>query len=179
MAAQEVTRAKGEGMKRIFLPAAVAAIAGLVLAAGVTASPDSSAAVRFGHPAAGSKFPPPQGHDASSNAKDNLIPRTVVITRDGTVTYAIDGFHQPIVYEAGTVPSDIDAPPFPPEENIFVTPPAGPLAPGQLARAPLNEPPATGTWTADVFDAPGTYLVICNITPHFSFFKMYGWVVVK
>ena len=94
-------------------------------------------------------------------------------------TFTIDGFHQPVVYEAGTVPSDIEAPPFPPEENIFVTPPAGPLGPGQLDRGPLNEPPATATWTTDVFDTPGRYLVICNITPHFGFFKMYGWVVVE
>jgi hypothetical protein len=161
------------------LPAAIAAIGGLVLAAGVTASPDSSATVRFGNPTAGSKFPPPEGHDASSNAKDNLIPRTVVLSGPGSVTFRIDGFHQPIVYEAGTVPADVDPPPFPPEENIFVTPPAGPLAPGQLDRGPLNEPPTTQSWTTDVFDEPGRYLVICNITPHFAFFNMYGWVIVK
>lgn len=149
-----------------------------MLAAGVTALPDGSATVRFGNPTAGSTFPPPEGHDASSNAKDNLIPRTVTIARGGSVTYAIDGFHQPIVYEAGTVPSDIEAPPFPPEENLFVTPPAGPLVPGQLARGPLNEPPATQTWTTSLFDEPGRYLVICNLTPHFSFFDMYGWVIV-
>ena len=163
-------------MRRLLLPAAIAAIAGLVLAAGVTASPDASATVQFGNPTAGSKFPPPDGHDASSNAKDNLIPRTVVISGPGSVTFAIDGFHQPVVYEAGTAPGDIAVPAFPP--NLFVTPPAGPLAPGQLARGPLNEPPATQSWTTDVFDTPGRYLVICNLTPHFGFFKMYGWVIV-
>ena len=163
-------------MRRIFLPAAVAAIAGLMLAAGVTAAPDSSATVRFGNPTAGSKFPPPEGHDASSNAKDNLIPRTVVISGPGSVTFDIDGLHQPVVYAAGIDPGDITVPAFPP--NFFVTPPAGPLAPGQIARGPLNEPPATASWTTS-FGAPGKYLVICNITPHFSFFKMYGWVIVK
>lgn len=29
------------------------------------------------------------------------------------------------------------------------------------------------------FSQPGKYLVICNLTPHFSFFKMYRWVIVK
>ena len=166
-------------MKRVSAVAVIGLLVGLVTAAAVAALPDGSASVRFGNPGAGSPFPPPAGHDSSSNAKDNLIPRTVSIAVGGTVTYTIAGFHQPIVYEAGTEPTDIQAPPFPPEANIFVTPPAGPLAPGQLARGPLNEPPATSTWTADVFDAPGRYLVICNITPHFSFFKQYGWVNVR
>ena len=163
-------------MRRIFLPAAIAAMAGLVLAAGVTASPDSSATVRFGNPTVGSPFPPPDGHDASSNAMDNMIPRTVVISAPGSVTFDIAGFHQPVVYAAGITPDDIAVPAFPP--NLFVTPPAGPLSPGQIARGPLNEPPATQSWTTS-FGAPGKYLVICNLTPHFGFFNMYGWVVVQ
>ena len=161
-------------MRRLLLPAAIAAIAGLVLAAGVTASPDTSATVRFGNPDAGSGFPPPDGHDASSNAKDNMIPRTAVIAAGGTVTFEFAGDHQAVVYDAGTAPEDITVPAFPP--NFFVTPPFG-LTPGQLAKGPL--PGTAPSWTADVFDEPGRYLVICNITPHFDFFNMYGWVIVK
>ena len=121
-------------MRRLLLPAAIAAIAGLVLAAGVTASPDTSATVRFGNPDAGSGFPPPDGHDASSNAKDNMIPRTAVIAAGGTVTFEFAGDHQAVVYDAGTAPEDITVPAFPP--NFFVTPPFG-LTPGQLAKGPL------------------------------------------
>jgi len=165
-------------MRRIFLLAATAAIAGLVIAAGVTASPDSTATVRFGNPTAGSPFPPPDGHDASSNAKDNLTPRTVVISALGSVAYTIerDGFHQPVVYAAGTEPGDIAVPAFPPE--FFITNPGAPPAFPQIAKGPLHEPGTPEvTWTTS-FTEPGRYLVICNLTPHFGFFKMYGWVVV-
>ncbi len=104
---------QGGIMRRLLLPAAIAAIAGLVLAAGVTASPDATRRC-IRQPDGGLEFPPPDGHDASSNAKDNLIPWTVVISGPGSVTFAIDGFHQPVVYEAGTAPGDIAVPAFPP-----------------------------------------------------------------
>ena len=90
------------------------------------------------------------------------------------MTFEFAGDHQAVVYDAGTAPEDITVPAFPP--NFFVTPPFG-LTPGQLAKGPL--PGTAPSWTADVFDEPGRYLVICNITPHFDFFNMYGWVIVK
>ncbi|HET9241939.1 MAG TPA: hypothetical protein VFN99_00760 [Gaiella sp.] len=164
-------------MRRILVPAAIAAIAGLVLASGITASPDSSAVVRFGNVDAGSPFPPPDGHDASSNGEDNVIPRTVVISAPGTVRFDIEqfGFHQPVVYAAGIQPGDIAVPAFPP--NLLLSPPVG-LTPGQIAKGPLHEPGMPPvSWTTS-FSAPGKYLVICNLTPHFAFFNMYGWVIV-
>lgn len=145
--------------------------AALIVPAVVGAGPDSSATVRFGNPDAGSPFPPPDGHDASSNAKDNLIPRTAVISAGGTVTFNIAGFHQPAVYQAGTTPGDITVPTFPP--NLFVNDPDG-----RLALGPVNAPPATSSFQ-QTFSTPGRYLVLCNITPHFAFFNMYGWVIVK
>ena len=159
-------------MRRLVVLSAALVLLGLGFAAAVVASPDSSATVRFGNPDAGSTFPPPEGHDASSHAKDNVIPRTAVISRGGTVTYEIDGDHQPAVYAAGTAPSDIDVPPFPP--NFLIND-----ATNRLALGPLNLAPATTTWTSPPFSAPGRYLVICNVTPHFAFFRMYGWVDVK
>ena len=44
----------------------------------------------------------------STQAKDLMIPRTVVIPVGGQVTYEIDPFHRVNVYRAGTAPSDID-----------------------------------------------------------------------
>ncbi len=153
----------------MLLSAAVA----LLIPAGVFAGPDSAATVRFGNPSAGSPFPPPAfEHDSSSNARDNLIPRTSVISAGGNVTFNVAGFHQPAVYAAGTTPDDIDVPPFPVPFNLFINDANGRLALGA---------PVEGAWTppADTFDTPGRYLVLCNVTPHFAFFNMYGWVIVK
>ena len=151
----------------------VVALAALVVPAVVVADPDSSATVRFGNPDVGSPYPPPIfEHDSSSNARDNLIPRTSVISAGGNVTFDVAGFHQPAIYEAGTTPSDINVPPFPVPFNLFINDPDGRLALGA---------PAEGPWTppAGTFDTPGRYLVLCNVTPHFAFFNMYGWVIVK
>ena len=147
------------------------AVAALAVPAIVAAAPDGSADVRFGNPTAGSPFPPPD-HDRSFNGMDNLIPRTVSISAGGTVSYLIDGFHQPTVYRAGTEPEDIAI--VGPEP--FVNDPDG-----RVAMGPLNLPPGTQTWTtpAGTFATPGRYLVLCNFTPHFAFAKMYGWVNVK
>ena len=153
---------------------AVGALA--ILAPAVLAGPDSSATVRFGNDDVGSSYPPITEHDESGNGKFNLIPRTVTIPVGGRVTYDIlvrFGIHQPTVYEAGTTPDDIDIQgPFP-----FINDPDGRIEIGP----PVNVATGTGTWTtaAATFDKPGRYLVLCNFTPHFAEFDMYGWVNVK
>jgi len=137
------------------------------------AGPDSTATVSFGTLDTGSPFP--RGHDSSFNVGENLVPRTVVISEGGSVTFEIDGFHQVAVYKAGTTPDDITVPAFPP--NLFINDPNG-----RVALGPLNAaPPATTSWTtpAGTFSTPGRYLVLCNVTPHFAVAKMYGWVEVK
>ena len=156
------------------LGAAVVVLGVLAVPTAVLALPDDSATVRFGNPGAGTTFPPPDGHDASPNAQDNLIPRTVNIVRGGTVTYEIDGFHQPAIYEPGTTPSDITVRPFPAFE--FVDDPDGRIVGGL---GPLNFPPGTQSWESPALTQPGKYLVLCNFTPHFAFVNMYGWVNVK
>jgi hypothetical protein len=154
----------------------VTALALIGLPATEATALDSTATVQFGRPDTGSPFPPPSGHDQSSNAKDNMVPRTVVISQGGSVTFEIAGLHQPAIYEAGTTPSDITPTTDP-------TPPPGRVndSNGRLVLGPLNAPPATTNWTspAGTFDQPGRYLVICNILPHFANFNMYGWVIVK
>ena len=57
-----------------------------------------AASVQFGQPNVGSPFPPGEAHDHSFNAKDNLVPRTVVIDVGGTVTYQTFGVHQVAIY---------------------------------------------------------------------------------
>ena len=154
--------------------ALLAVAVGLTVPAVVGAGPDSSATVRFGNPTVGSPFPPPAfDHDSSPNATDNLIPRTSVISAGGNVTFEVAGFHQVMVYEPGTTPDDIVVPPFPP--NLFINFDGGLLlAAGPPAGVEGSWTPPTGT-----FAAPGRYLVLCNVTPHFAIDNMYGWVTVK
>jgi hypothetical protein len=40
-------------------------------------------------------------------------------------------------------------------------------------------PPSRSAVVQKQFNAPGRYLVICNLRPHFTEFNMYGWVNVK
>ena len=162
--------------RQAMLAVAIVALTLFGLPAGEATALESTATVQFGRPDTGSPFPPPSGHDQSSNAKDNLTPRTVVIAAGGSVTFEIAGFHQPAIYQAGTTPADI-------VPTTAPTPPPGRVNDpnGRLALAPLNIPPATTSWTspAGTFAEPGRYLVICNIRPHFVTFEMYGWVIVQ
>jgi plastocyanin len=141
---------------------------GLLVPAVVLAGPGSSATTTYGNLQAGSPFPPAE-HDSSFNGEDNIIPRTVVISAGGSVTFEIDGDHQAAVYTPGTTPADITVPAFPP--NFLINDPAGRLFLGPFG--------ATSTTGPGTFAAPGKYLMICNVTPHFAFANMYGWVIVK
>ena len=156
-------------------PAGVAAAASGSLAA----STPLSAEVLFGVPGVGSPFPPPAGHDSSSHAQDDLVPRTVVIQRGGRVTFNTFGPHGVAIYEDGTEPGDID--------TTALAPPTAPCPPVPLIDDPdrrvavvAPQPCAGGTTTpAYTFHNPGRYLVICRFLPHFAEFEMYGWVIVR
>jgi len=140
-----------------------------------------SATIAFGQPNTGSPFPPPSGHDQSSHAKDNLVPRTVVIARGGTVTFDLSGPgrapHQVAVYPDGTEPGDVDITALKPP--VAGCPPAPLIVdPDGIVLAP--QPCAGGTTSPSrTFTQPGRYLVICTFLPHFAQFQMYGWVIVK
>jgi plastocyanin len=140
-----------------------------------------SATIDFGRPDTGSDFPPPSGHDQSSHAKDNLVPRTVVIATGGTVTFDLSGPgrapHQVAVYPAGTEPGDVDTSALAPP--VAGCPPAPLIVdPDGIILAP--QPCAGGTTSpSHTFTQPGRYLVICTFLPHFAQFQMYGWVIVK
>jgi plastocyanin len=152
---------------------------------GSQGGPPSSAVMRFGNNSAGSPFDPGSGHDRSNHARDNLIPSTVVISAGGTVTFLVEPVHQVAIYAPGTEPEDIRLIPgvtlFP-----YVGPPGPPFIPNFLIDEPVNRiflgPPISfvaGHQTSFTFHAPGLYLVICSVTPHFAVNKMYGWVRVK
>lgn len=140
-----------------------------------------TATIEFGRPDSGSPFPPPSGHDQSSHATDNLVPRTVVIARGGTVTFDLSGpgraIHQVAVYPDGTDPGDVDI--------TALAPPAAGCPPVPRIADPdgivLAPQPCAGGSTSPsyTFATPGRYLVICTFLPHFAEFQMYGWVIVK
>ena len=164
------------------VPIVLVVLGWLILPLIADAGPPLTATVRFGLDSqTGSPFPVPLGHDESSHAKHTLVPRTVVISQGGTVTFVIDSpVHQVAVYEAGTEPGDIDA-------TI--------LTPGGMGDCPdipliddmdglvavLGDQPCAGgpTMVSYTFDEPGRYLVICAFLPHFADDDMYGWVIVK
>jgi plastocyanin len=135
-----------------------------------------AATIQFGQPNVGSSFPPSAGHDQSSHAKDNLVPRTVVIDRGGTVTFVVPpGVHQIAIYAPGKNPDDIN------------TAALIPLCPGSapriindaILRVALITHACASSWQAHyTFDTPGRYLVICAFLPHFQV-GMYGWVEVR
>lgn len=140
------------------------------------ASSPLAATIQFGQPDVGSPFPPSAAHDESAHARDNLVPRTVVIDEAGTVTFNIPaGVHQIAIYAPGTKPEDINT-------AVLI-----PLCPGPTPRL-INDPTnrvalithACGSaWQAQyTFNTPGRYLVICAFLPHFEV-GMYGWVEVR
>jgi hypothetical protein len=139
--------------------------------------------VSFGENEHGSPFDPAVGHDHSTQAKDLLIPRTVVIDRGGQVEFEIDPFHRVNIYRVGTQPGDIDVsklinfqagPVFIP--NFVIDDPTG-----RIAQSPPFQFAIDQTWVtpAGTFNQPGRYFVMCNFLPHFVANDMYGWVIVK
>ena len=92
----------GIGILAIFLGVAIFALSGVA-----KAGPPLEAEVSFGQDTGSHK---PRGHDQSDESKDTLVPRTVVISQGGTVTFDIEGsqVHQVIVLPAGTKPADVD-----------------------------------------------------------------------
>lgn len=146
-----------------------------------------TAYVMFGNELAGSGYPPPSGHDRSFNGVDRIIPHTVVIPVGGTVVIELHEFHQAAIYDVGTRPEDIaadvesgaatledlTAPIFIPD--FLIDDPVN-----RLARSPFV-PGGEMMWTTPegTFDEPGTYLMICDVVPHFFESRMYGYIIVK
>ena len=133
----------------------------------------------FGMPFTGSPFPASAQHDGSANARDNLVPRTVVITEDTSLTYEVNGRHWPAVYRPGIDAQDIN-------DTRVLDPAHCPTAGGARVQDPTGRLFETTncvnntnvTIPASVFSTPGRYLVICQIHPHFED-GMWGWVEVK
>jgi plastocyanin len=117
----------------------------------------------------------------TSPANHHVLPKTIDVKTGGVVNFAVAGFHQIFVYKPGIEPEDIVVPPFPvagapPRTNLFINhdlanlyylginPAGGPPPATAATSEPSN---ASNRIESVVFSEPGTYLVICNVTPHF------------
>jgi plastocyanin len=149
-----------------------------------------TAVMQFGQGNVGSPFQPGP-HDQSAHAVDNIVPRTVVIAVNGTVTFNLPAsIHQINIYKPGTQPEDVDVS-FSNRTNLADHAECGSPLPDALTGAPLiigdngdnfeaaiPVPCLAPTQKTYTFRAPGRYLVICAFLPHFEV-GMYAWVEVK
>src|SRR6185295_11531488 len=125
-----------------------------------------------------------------------LTPRTTRIRVGDTVTFAISGFHNVLIYGPGTEPEDIDrtnlvpgsAPPLinDPNNRLYRG-----LDPRALPGLPPVVPPAFQNQDrVEVvgFNTKGRYLAICGVLPHFfeaatattpARFVMFGFIEVR
>jgi hypothetical protein len=127
-----------------------------------------------------------------NNNYHHLLPRESVIRSGGSVNFIISGFHHVLIYAPGTKPEDINltllaqttvqpGPPLinDPANRVYrgLDPSVFPLLPGGA------NPPQPMQDRVEVarLAAPGRYLVICGVLPHFfdaatGQFIMYGYV---
>ena len=104
-----------------------------------------------------------------------LIPQVAKIKAGGTVNFIISGFHNVLVYDDGTQPTDINT-------SVTVLPTNGgpPLINDPDDRIYRGlDPSLLPQDRVEVvhFANPGTYLVMCGVLPHFQE-GMFGFVKV-
>jgi|SRR5262245_57333343 len=121
-----------------------------------------------------------------------LIPSQVTIKAGGAVNFIIGGFHQPTVYDDGTLPADInttiptDTTPSTgiPSGVPLINDPANRIYRGQdpsrqpilTFPSPISGPVSQDRVEVVHFPKPGMYLVICGVRAHFVDDKMFGFV---
>ena len=146
------------------------------------------------------RFPPNNPTDRNRN-DHVLLPNEAMIKAGGAVNFVISGFHQPIVYAAGTQPEDINANlttmttgPTPQPPVVLINDATNRIYRGQdpslqpNTRSSVTPPPFLQDRVEVVrFLDPGTYLVICGVQGHFLGSTtgpnpqppMFGFVTVK
>jgi len=119
---------------------------------------------------------------ATSALNHHVLPQTVRIKQGGVVNFNVAGFHQIYVYDPGVRKEDIiianpTALFINYENDVFyrgLVPAGGPPPALPVTTNPSN---ASNRIESVAFLEPGTYLVICNVRPHFIN-GMYAYVVV-
>jgi plastocyanin len=104
-------------------------------------------------------------------ANHHVLPTTIEIKAGGVVNFVVAGFHQIFAYLPGVNPEDIVVPPtglfIDDLNNLYyhgILPAGGPPPGIPVTTNPSN---AENRVESVFFSEPGTYLVICNVRPHF------------
>lgn len=161
-------------LKKISMIGAVCAFSLAVTTAAVKAEDDNklSVSVAFGRGL----------NTAGTSANNVVIPDTIKLKQNGVVHFLVAGFHQIVIYKPGKVDEDVVVP----GSGLFIndanerfysgiTPAGGPPPSLPVTTDPSN---ARNRVESVSFPAPGTYLVICNVLPHFNG-GMFAYVEVK
>ncbi|NML16058.1 hypothetical protein [Azohydromonas caseinilytica] len=114
-----------------------------------------------------------------NRANHHILPRWIRLRRGGVVNFVVAGFHQVTVYNPGKKDEDI-VPADP--SGLFVNDPNGRfylgIAPAAPPEGSVNPSNAVNRVESVSFPKSGTYLVICNVLPHFRD-GMYAYVWVR
>ena len=163
------------GIRRHLVPALVALVIGL---AGSNAfAAEATATVSFGQWMSSpplDRFPNFQGSPTTN--VHAITPNMVTIKAGGSINFIISGLYNIVIYDDGTLPTDINV-----ANIIFPTnpPPAVPLINDPNRRIYRGLDPTANPLQDRVevvnFSEPGIYLVICGVLPHFQE-GMYGFV---
>lgn len=105
-----------------------------------------------------------------------MTPNMVTIRSGGSVNFIVSGLHNIAIYDDGVTPTDINIALTTPTTSA--TPPVLPIIDDPNRRIYRGvDPSLQSRDRVEVvnFAAPGTYLVICGVLPHFAG-GMYGYV---
>jgi len=121
----------------------------------------------------------------------DVLPFEAEVDAGGAVSFIISGLHQILIYGPGRELAEVQAaafglnlppiPPFPPLVNYTTDLVYRGLDPRVLVYGPLADGtrnPVVDRIEAVNFKAPGRYLVVCGVRPHFDT-SMHGYVNVK
>jgi hypothetical protein len=173
-------------MLRVAIAAAMALVLGVTVPAAARATAPENTTVQFG---AVGQAPPP--------VENSITPSALHIRPGGTVTFNVDGFHQPLAYRLRFHESfeqafaRLDARVDETDDNgllrrrmagqdTFValpaeTPPAADqltlrdLFSGYLFLGPDKVPPPIVTQVVSPPALPGRYILLCNVPSHYKF----------
>lgn len=118
----------------------------------------------------------------------HVLPKRIKVKKGGVVNFVVAGFHQVIVYRPGVRVEQIGVP----TSGLFINDPASATIPSNIyyrGIQPAGGPPpgfpvstnpsnASNRVEPVGFFESGTYLVICNVIPHFND-GMYAYIEVE